>query len=452
MPSSLEVNLDGIVGPTHHYGGLAVGNLASMTHRHFVSNPKQAALQGLDKMRQLIDLGLSQVVFPPHERPFLPFLRAVGFTGKDADIVQQVFKYSPEILTACSSSANMWMANAATVCPSIDTIDGKVHFLPANLVSQLHRSFEAPTTALVLKRIFSDPQFFVHHSPLPSQDTFSDEGAANHTRFCSDYDQKGVHLFVFGRRAKETFLHSQSFPRRQTLEASEAVARLLTLSEEQTIFAQQNPEAINQGVFHNDVISVGNQFVFFYHEKAFLNTPQVIKEIRDKLKQIHEMELFDIPVYESQVSLKEAVHFYLFNSQLVTLKNQQMALIAPSECQHSSSVQRYLNELVKRTNHPIKQIVYSRLKESMQNGGGPACLRLRIVLTPQEYEKMLPSVRFTPELHRRLVAWVNQYYRDRLTLSDLADSQLLLESQQALDALTSILHLGSIYSFQQSSF
>ncbi len=52
-----EINFDGIVGPSHNYAGLSLGNLASARNAGAVSRPRDAALQGLAK-----DLGVSQQV------------------------------------------------------------------------------------------------------------------------------------------------------------------------------------------------------------------------------------------------------------------------------------------------------------------------------------------------------------------------------------------------------
>src|SRR5262245_53014556 len=148
---SSEVNFDGIVGPTHNYAGLSYGNIASLKSKLTVSNPRQAALEGLEKMKFLMDLGVQQAVLPPHERPHLPTLRALGYSGSDAEILSKVQKDDPVLLTACSSASAMWAANAATVSPSADSSDRRVHFTPANLVTQFHRSIEPSMTARVLR-------------------------------------------------------------------------------------------------------------------------------------------------------------------------------------------------------------------------------------------------------------------------------------------------------------
>src|SRR5208337_2119308 len=152
---------------------------------------------------------------------------------------------NPLLLAACYSSSSMWAANAATVSPSADTADARVHFTPGNLVSQFHRSIEAEFTAAVFKLLFKDERVFAHHPPLPSSLHFSDEGAANHTRLCGKHGQPGTEIFAYGRAAFDPSERGPAhFPARQTLEASQAIARLHQVESAGTVFARQNPEAI----------------------------------------------------------------------------------------------------------------------------------------------------------------------------------------------------------------
>ena len=448
-PQAFELNLDGIIGPTHNFSGLSYGNIASTQNYKNISNPKEAAKQGLAKMKALSDLGIKQAVMPPQERPFLPLLYTVGYSGRDEEILKKVFTDDPALLLTSYSSSSMWTANAATVSPSADTQDNTVHFTAANLISKLHRSIETPFTAFILKKIFANPTFFTHHYPLPPHPYYADEGAANHTRFCQNHEKSGVELFVYGRSStnKEALIPRQ-FPARQTFEASQSIARLHKLNPQRVIFAQQNPQAIDAGVFHNDVISVGNQNVFFYHEDAFIDTNHVIQAIRNAMEATSNCPMHCISVNKEHISLEESVITYLFNSQLITLPDQTMTLIAPVECQESSSVYAYLSRLVQDTSQPIRQVMYQNIHQSMQNGGGPACLRLRIVLTEKEYANMHPHVILTPILYDRLIAWIDNNYRDRLAQSDLTDPSLLYESRIALNELTQILKLGPIYHFQ----
>jgi succinylarginine dihydrolase len=441
---AVEANFDGLVGPTHNYAGLSWGNVASKSNVAAVSNPKEAALQGLAKMKRLADRGYVQGVLPPHERPHLPTLRALGFGGADEDVLRAAAENSPSIMAAVSSASTMWTANAATVSPSADTADHRVHFTPANLSAKFHRSIEHPVTGRALKSIFSDDAYFAHHQALPSVGHFGDEGAANHTRLCGGYGEAGVELFVYGQVAfNEQAPAPKLYPARQTLEASQAIARLHGLPDEHVVFAQQNPAAIDAGVFHNDVIAVGNGNTLFFHEMAFLDEDRVLSDIRSKLTGA---ELEAVRVTADQVPLKDAVASYLFNSQLLNTPDGMM-LAVPGECREIASVSRYLDELV-GSGGPITSVEVFDVKQSMRNGGGPACLRLRVVLSDDELGAMHPGVLMDDALYERLTTWVEAHYRDELSQDDLGDPMLLQEVRKALDELTGILGLGSIYDFQ----
>ena len=445
--SSYEANFDGLVGLTHHYAGLSFGNVASTNNQQRVANPKSAALQGLLKMKTLADMGFKQGVLPPQERPCIPTLRALGFSGTDAQVLAKVAKRAPKLLSAVSSASSMWVANAATISPSADTLDGKVHFTVANLNNKFHRSIEADTTGRSLKAIFNNNDYFTHHAALPQQAVFGDEGAANHNRFCSDYGSAGVELFVYGRRAFGGDIEPATFPARQTFEASDAITRLHQLDPSKRVFIQQNPDVIDQGVFHNDVISVSNGPVLFYHEQAFINQQSAFIELTEKLA-VCGTRFMPICVPTAKVSLADAVSTYLFNSQLLTKADGKMLIIVPQEVQKNPRVWSYLGELITRGG-PIDEVKVFDLRESMRNGGGPACLRLRVALNEQELNACNQNTLINDPLYARLTRWVESHYRDRLSEDDLADPQLLIENRQALDALTLILNLGSIYPFQR---
>ncbi|MCO7225409.1 N-succinylarginine dihydrolase [Pleionea sp. CnH1-48] len=442
---AFEVNFDGLVGPTHNYAGLSVGNVASLSSASQVSSPKEGAKQGLQKMKALHDMGLKQALLPPLERPDVHTLRKLGFSGSDENILTKAYRDAPQVFVAACSASSMWTANACTVSPSADTADGKVHFTAANLSNKFHRSIESPTTARVLEAIFNNPNHFAHHTPLPLGDHFGDEGAANHTRFCTQYGAKGVEFFVFGKYAFDNSkVAPRKFPARQTFEASQAIARLHQLSDDKTVYAQQNPDVIDQGVFHNDVISVGNRNTLFYHEQAFLNTDEVLRQLQTAYG---DDTFHGVMVPEAKVSVDDAVRSYLFNSQLVSLDDNNMALIAPGECQENPNVDAYLKELVTLDN-PINEVKIYDVKQSMRNGGGPACLRQRVVLNETEIAAANQNVFMNDELFKTLNSWVDKFYRDELSEKDLADPQLLIESRSALDELTQILNLGSVYPFQ----
>ncbi|MDA0280107.1 MAG: N-succinylarginine dihydrolase [Proteobacteria bacterium] len=444
---TFEVNFDGLVGPTHNHAGLSFGNRASSNHGGQTSSPKQAALQGLEKMISLSRQGLKQAVLPPHDRPHVPSLRKLGFTGKtDVDIIAHAAKQAPNILASVSSSSAMWVANAATVSPFPDTLDGRTHFTPANLNSMFHRSIEVDTTSVILKSIFRGDEY-QHHSALPAGQTYSDEGAANHSRLCSSYGEPGIELFVYGVCQTDTKSGPKKFPARQTRQASEAIARSHGLRAEKTVFAKQHPEAIDAGVFHNDVIAVANQNLLFCHQLAFAE-PQLLRRELDSASGDDEITYIEVPA--DRVSLEDAVASYLFNSQLLSLPDQSSCnLIVPIECAENNAVKGYLDDL-ENDHAAISAVQYLDLRESMNNGGGPACLRLRVVMTQKQIEETKARVFLDEALYKDLKQWIERHYRESLHISDLLDPSLLLESRTALDELSQLLHLGAIYEFQQT--
>jgi len=445
---SYEVNFDGLVGPTHNYGGLSYGNVASQSNSQQASSPREAARQGLAKMKALADMGFQQGVLAPQERPDVAALRRLGFAGSDAEVIQRAAKEAMPLLVASCSASSMWVANAATVSPSADTADGRVHFTAANLNCKFHRSIEHPTTSRVLAAMFNDDKHFAHHPALPAVAQFGDEGAANHTRFCRRYGEAGVEFFVYGRSAFDSrYPAPQKYPARQTLEASQAVARLHGLSDDGVVYAQQNPAVIDQGVFHNDVIAVGNGEVLFYHEDAFLETDAVLGQLQAKLaSKGGRFQAVRVP--RAAVTVEDAVRSYLFNSQLLSRDDGSMLLVVPEECRNNERVWTYLNQLTAQGG-AVQEVKVFDLKQSMQNGGGPACLRLRVALKESELAAVNPGVIMTAPLYDTLLQWVDKHYRDRLGEADLADPQLLVECRTALDELTQILKLGSVYPFQR---
>ncbi|MBF7682662.1 N-succinylarginine dihydrolase [Acinetobacter sp. B5B] len=445
--SGYEINFDGLVGPTHHYAGLSFGNEASTKNKKNMSNPKLAALQGLEKMKILADLGMKQAVFAPHERPHVATLRQLGFYGKDEDVIAQAMKASPDLLSSLSSASSMWTANSCTVTPSADSADGKVHFTPANLNNKFHRAIEHPTTARILKAMFHDEQYFSHHNALPSVALFGDEGAANHNRLGGAYDQPSLNVFVYGQQFIGQPLGPKKYPARQSLEASQAIARLHGLNDLNTVFIQQNPDVIDQGVFHNDVIAVSNQQVLFCHEQAFVQAAHAFAEIEAKMAVLG-AGFHPIIVPKSRVSVHDAVSTYMFNSQILTRADGKMTLVVPEESRQHTGVWNYLNEIIDSV-QIIDQIQVFDLKESMQNGGGPACLRLRVAVNEDELEAINQHVFMNEAVFEILTDWVETHYRDRLSPLDLADPQLLQANRTALDELTQILKLGSVYDFQR---
>ncbi len=440
-----EVNFDGIVGPTHNYAGLSYGNVASAKNEGLVANPREGVLQGLQKAQHLRSLGMTQGVLPPHDRPHLATLRSLGFTGSDSKMLTDAWASSPALVRNISSSATMWTANAGTISPSPDTRNGKTHFTPANLAAMYHRSIEHETTGGILKVMFPEGDHFQHHAGLPGGTHMGDEGAANHNRFCRDYGEAGTALYVYGRSAFDV-AKELTFPGRQTLEASEAIARQHGLRGGKAVFVRQNPGAINAGAFHNDVVAVSNKNVFFYHEEAFEDPADMQEQLRRAAPEI-DFEFVEVP--SAKVPLSDAVKSYLFNSQLLSPPGaDNMRLILPIEVSETASTKAYIEELL-GSNGPIGAADFLDVRQSMRNGGGPACLRLRVALSDDQLSAMGANSVLDDELVATLQDWAGRHYRDRVSADDLGDPLLMEECFAALDELSQILKLGSVYDFQR---
>ena len=445
---TLEMNFDGLVGPSHNYAGLSHGNIASSKHGGQAANPRAAALQGLAKMRHLLNMGLPQAILPPQERPYVPGLRALGYGGTDAQVLERAFADNPALVANYSSASSMWTANAATVTPAAESADGRVHFTPANLTAMPHRALEDQQTRRTLSMIFKDAEHFAVHAPLAHTPLLGDEGAANHNRLCASHGEAGVELFVYGRDAlaKKSGL---KFPGRQTLQASEAVARLHGLGAGNSVFHPQSPTAINAGAFHNDVVCVSNETVLFFHEQAFDDPAALEKTIAAKAATFGFTPEF-IMARAEDVPLADVISSYLFNSQLVSLPNGGMALILPTQVEETPSTKAFVDETLAGDN-PITDAHYLDLRQSMANGGGPACLRLRVVLNTPQRSAIHSGVVMDAAKLDALETWVKSHYRDRLTIADLGDRQFLAETRTALDALTQLLDLPNLYDFQRTA-
>jgi succinylarginine dihydrolase len=441
--SMRELQFDGLVGPTHNYGGLSPGNVASTSHGGQASNPRAAARQGLDKMRFVRGLGVAQAVLPPHDRPSLSTLRSLGFAGRDEEVVAAAASGDGFHLRLCSSASAMWTANAATVAPSRDTGDGRVHLTPANLQQMFHRAIEAPTTTRVLRAIFADPARFAVHEALPGGGQLADEGAANHTRL--ETSLGFAHVFAWGRAAWGAFAGPRRYPARQTREASHALARLHRLDGARCFFPQQHPDGIDAGAFHTDVMAVGNGRFFMLHELAFVDDAAFTEDLRRTLGD----ELCVVRASSGELPPESAVAAYPFNSQVLDLPDGSMVIVAPEDSREDAYARAFLERVV-ASGGPVRAVHYIDVRQSMHNGGGPACLRLRVPLTPEEEGALGARVLVDDALYTELCAWVDRHYRDRLVPDDLADPALAREGMAALDELTRLLRLGNVYDFQRA--
>jgi succinylarginine dihydrolase len=381
-----------------------------------VSQPRAAALQGVDKMRANLALGLAQGIFLPQPRPAREWLEALGTTIGEAD---------PALAANAMSASAMWAANAATVSPAPDTSDGKCHLTVANLKTMPHRSHEWPATLAQLALAFAAPAFAVH-GPVPP--AFGDEGAANHMRLAPSHAEPGVEIFVYG-------VSGGGFPARQHREASRAIARLHRLDPDRILFVEQSSQAIAAGAFHNDVVAVANERVLFAHELAFADTARLLEACERLVPGFEYVE-----VAAADVPIADAIKSYLFNAQLVTPPGGEPTLIVPSEARETPSVWRWIERHL-ASNGPIRRVEVVDVRQSMANGGGPACLRLRVVADPATVDP-----RFLVDGARldRIAATIERNWPAEIHIDDLQRPALIGDIERARGALLDALELAEL--------
>ncbi|MEZ6134518.1 MAG: N-succinylarginine dihydrolase [Pirellulaceae bacterium] len=433
----IEANVDAIVGPTHHFGGLGVGNLASMVHRNQPSNPRDAALAGLNKAALVSRFGIPQFFWLPPERPQLSFLAALGFHGSLADQLKAAYETAPHILSAAYSSSFMWAANSATVSPSCDTQDGNLHVTPANLVSSWHRGMEALERVVDFRHQFAGVRQLIIHEPLPSLMPIRDEGAANHMRLCNRSGEIGCNVFVFGEdREQES---PSRFMPRQTRAACEAIARRHGLDPAQTFYLRQHPQAISAGVFHNDVIATSHRDLLIHHEFAFLDAQPELDRLTRRFLEQTGQPLRRIEISSAELPLEDAMRSYFFNSQILSPTDTkhfgETVLLCPAQCQSISTARALVARLLSDPQVAIDAAHFVSLDESMAGGGGPACLRLRLPLRAGELERLDSRHRLTEESLERLTGAIEQHYPTCVEFQDLATAEFAHLVQHARQRL-----------------
>ena len=428
----VDVQVDRIVGPTHHFGGLGVGNVASHQHHGRVSNPRAAALQGLDKMRLVAGLGVPQIVLPPQNRPHIEFLQNLGFAGAIENTLAKAATEAPEMLSAAMSSSAMWTANAATVTASVDSTCESISMTVANLGSSLHRAIEPVESLQDLQSVFEASAHVL--PPIDGGAAVRDEGAANHMRLGSDSERPGIHVFVYGDQDP---LPSK-FWARQTLAACLTIARRHNLRPDNTFFLKQHPDAIDAGAFHNDVVAASHHDLFLHHTCAYYDATETLAAIEKRYAELYGAALRRIEVSENELTTQEAISTYLFNSQIVSAaESNQPTLICPSQVAENDNasriVQRWIDDAL------FQRVEFMELRQSMSGGGGPACLRLRVPMNENELSRLQTNAIWSPSLDQSLRQVIQEDYPGSLDSSDFFNKQIARKSHAAIARIKTIL-------------
>ena len=397
---------DTIIGPTYHYGGLALGNTHSLEHKHVVSNPKKAALQGLAKMKLVLDHGVSQYVLPSYNRDYKSLIQGYyNNQGNFKDNLKRLYDENLDVFSSFFSASSAWLANAWTMTPSCDSYDKRYHATPASLKACFHRSLDVAQTSRFLRQVFDFKQGGCLHEPL----TTLDEGAANMIRL-SDKNQ-GLYLFVSGSE------DSQRFSSRHEFRSWKTVVKSHQLNPDYVFYLTQHPEAIDAGVFHNDVIAFGLDDLLVVHEYAFLDQENQLQKILDRYQQLFKQSLKIIEVPNTILSLDDAVESYFFNSQLIRKTDGSYLLIVPSRCKDHSVMDYFKTQLGSIFKQDLV-IAFCNVDESIKNGGGPACLRNFAEWDYKSLTKINPEFLLTKQRYDMIANHIERYYPNELKLSD----------------------------------
>ncbi len=241
----------------------------------------------------------------------------------------------------------------------------------------------------------------------------------------------GFHVFVYG--------DADNSPRpsrhlaRQTLAACQAVARLHRLDPARTFFLQQHPAAIDAGVFHNDVIATSHKNLLLMHEQAFLNAEPELARLASAFEQATGTALQVVMVRQEQLSLEDAVKSYLFNSQLLTPSGDgsAMTMICAAQCERMPQVRDLIDGWIALSSHPISDVRYVSLDQSMSGGAAPRLFAIAIALPASAIDRFAPSYRLTAHRAAQLAELITDFYPSELTWETLASPENILCYEKA---------------------
>lgn len=375
-----QVFIDCMPGPTSHFGGHSIGNIASMTSKNMPSNPKKAAIEWLDKVSLVQSLGAKQIVLPPHRRPLIHHAN------------------HPRLENL--SSGFIWMANAGHFIPATDTTLHAHQFIPANMKSGHHRKNEHRFHAYWIKQILKNINHHIH-SPLRA----CDEGAANAIRLWKN--NQSIFILVHGHP-------KTAFPSRQSKDSFNELQSLVKLKN--LIILQQKSKAIDHGVFHNDVISFGFKNVLFCHEHSFEDQKNQLYQLNQLFLNTTKSKLHIIQINEQDLPLTECIDTYLFNSQVILINNK-ITLLSPKAAKRNEKSFKIIQEWI--ANDYIHDVKFIDINSSLMNGGGPACLRLCIYLLDSEIHAIPRQFWLTSKKINELKQIIETKYPSSLDLSDI---------------------------------
>ena len=166
------------------------------------------------------------------------------------------------------------------------------------------------------------------------------------------------------------------------------------------------------------------------HERAWENQAATLHRIRAR---VPDLRVFQVS--SRDLSLEQAVTSYLFNSQLLETSDGWL-LNAPIECADGAA--RMVVDRLERDGF-VDRVRFNDLRQSMDGGGGPACLRLRLPLTEDEFRLLPETLMMTEERVEKLRSWVKKWYPSILRIEDLADAGFARRARKCSQALVEVL-------------
>ncbi|RAP29456.1 hypothetical protein DID78_03615 [Candidatus Marinamargulisbacteria bacterium SCGC AG-343-D04] len=422
-----SVFIDGLMGPSYHFGGLSLGNTWSETHFKEISFPKKAALEGLHKMFEVYSLGLHQYVLPPVRKDVSALFRSLGYDHFNSESLRELFSVNPYFVSSVFSSSSAWLANIGHVTPACDSFTHKMNVTPANLNYCFHRSCDVEGYRDLLSTLFENCHDVVLHRPITS--SFGDEGSANTVRLSASSGE-GFFLYVYGKTVDRTYSHK--YPARQSKEAFDILVKQHHVSRK-FVMVQQSQEAIDAGVFHNDVICFGLENLLIVHESAFENQEEVMSYVKELYEETFSEDLQVIVISREMMSLEEAVKSYFFNSQLLPLSDGGFHCFVSTHSRKYSALEQVLQYIQSECSR--FSYSYVECDESIKNGGGPACLRLGFVASEHDRKLLNDAFLLTQERYDFLYSFISRHYPDEMQFEQLRDYEFLCECREIVDSL-----------------
>ena len=198
------------------------------------------------------------------------------------------------------------------------------------------------------------------------------------------------------------------------------------------MLVEQSRAAVDAGAFHNDVVAVSNLELMLAHPDAFTDFANVQAAVCGGLPGAKVVAVEGLP-------LADAIASYLFNSQLISLPEGGMAMVLPAEVRDNHTASRALDAALGQAGD-VRKTVFVDVRESMRNGGGPACLRLRVPVSAADQAAIHPGYILDEARLDRLARLIETHWPVAVAPADLSNPALWETARGADAALTNFIN------------